>query len=106
MASHWTDAYYGALYLDSVEDLLTPALSAIEAEVVAALLALGAGDRVLDLACGQGRHARVLAGRVRTVVGVDRAGPYLRRAAAPGASQGAGALFVQGDLRELPFRPR
>jgi SAM-dependent methyltransferase len=97
--THWTDAYYGELYLDSVDDLLTPRLSALEADVIAELLGLSAGDRVLDVACGHGRHAWALAGRVGELVGVDRSGAYLRRAAT--TRQGGG--FVRGDVRALPF---
>ena len=97
VSKDWTDAYYGDLYLDSVADLLTPALSAAEAEVVAGLLALRPEERALDLACGQGRHLRALAGRAR-IVGLDRNGDYLSRA------RGAGAGLVRGDLRSLPFR--
>jgi SAM-dependent methyltransferase len=97
---HWSDGYYGDLYLDSVADLLTPGLSALEAEVIARLLGLGPGDRVLDLACGHGRHARALAGRVRVLVALDRSRPYLRRAARGPASRAP--LLVQADLRALP----
>lgn len=100
---HWTDTYFGDLYLDSVVDLLGPELSALEAAVIASLLAISPGQRVLDLACGHGRHALPLAGRAGMVAGVDRSGPYLRRAAA-----GAGKLprpprFARADLRSLPF---
>jgi SAM-dependent methyltransferase len=97
---HWGDAYYGALYLDSVADLLTPRLSELEARAIASLLALAPGEAVLDLACGHGRHARVLARGAR-VVGVDRSLDYLRRAAAGGP---AGPRWVEGDVRALPFR--
>jgi SAM-dependent methyltransferase len=99
--THWADAYFGDLYLDSVADLLGPELSAVEADAVAGLLGLGRGDRVLDLACGHGRHARALAPRVRAVAGLDRSGPYLHLAAA-----GAPAVvaLVRGDVRALPFR--
>lgn len=99
----WTDAYYGPLYLDSVADLLTPALSALEAAVIARLLALRPEHRVLDLACGHGRHARAVAAEVGLLVGLDRSGPYLERAR---ATAGAGARpprYVHGDLRALPF---
>lgn len=99
---HWTDAYYGELYLASVEDLLSPRLSAFEADVIAALLGAGPRDRVLDLACGHGRHAARLAGRVGAMVGVDRSGAYLARARAAAAVPGPG--LVQGDVRALPFR--
>lgn len=99
---HWTETYYGDLYLDSVADLLGPELSALEAEVIAALLDLSPAQRVLDLACGHGRHARVLAGRVGTMVGVDQSAAYLRRgrAAATGARP---PRFARADLRRLPF---
>ncbi len=111
--THWSDAYYGDLYLASVEDLLTPALSAVEAAAISALLGLGPGDRVLDLACGHGRHVHALAPSVAHVTGLDRSGPYLRRAAcAPGSRvvQGPSATprprpaWVRGDVRALPFR--
>jgi SAM-dependent methyltransferase len=106
MGPHWTDAYYGALYLDSVEDLLTPTLSALEAEIVAILLRLGPTDRVLDLACGHGRHAIPLAPRVRSLCGLDRSASYLARAALTAAAgEGARPALVRGDLRALPFRP-
>src|SRR5262249_14704266 len=63
----------------------------------------GAGDRILDLACGPGRHAAALAdwqggGEVR-VVGFDLSRAMLRRARERG-----GAALVRGDMRALPFR--
>jgi len=104
-APHWGDAYFGDLYLGSVGDLLTPRLSALEAEVIAGLLGLGPRDRVLDLACGHGRHARILAGRAGWMVGVDRSGDYLRRASSPASpAETSLARYVRGDVRGLPFR--
>ncbi len=97
MPRDWTDDYYGPLYLESVADLLTPRLSRAEGEVIAALLELRPPDRALDLACGQGRHARALSGRAR-LVGLDRSAAHLA------AARGAGASLVRGDLRRLPFR--
>jgi SAM-dependent methyltransferase len=110
--AHWADAYYGELYLASVADLLGPRLSALEADAVGALLGLRAGHRVLDLACGHGRHAWILAARGAAVAGLDRSAAYLRRAAGEGsASAGAPGrgvhpppAWVRGDVRALPFR--
>jgi SAM-dependent methyltransferase len=99
----WTQGYYGELYLDSVADLLTAELSALEAAVVARLLELDGERSLLDLACGHGRHAWPLAGVARLVVGVDRSRPYLRRAAAGPAAGGRPPRLACADLRALPF---
>jgi SAM-dependent methyltransferase len=67
-----------------------------------------AGGRVLDVACGAGRHAHALAGRGFQVVGIDLSRCILERAAAdtpPEPARGR-TLFVQGDMRCLPVRPR
>jgi SAM-dependent methyltransferase len=99
LGRHWTDDYYGDLYFESAADLLTPRLSVFEAGLLRELLGLGPRDRVLDLACGHGRHARPLAPGVGLLVGLDRNAAYLSRA------RDAGAALVRGDVRALPFRP-
>jgi SAM-dependent methyltransferase len=101
--THWTDAYYGDLYFDSAADLLTPALSAAEAGVVARLLRLAPGARVLDLACGHGRHAWPLAALGYAVVGLERSEAYLRRAAAGRPGGRREPRWIRADLRELPL---
>lgn len=99
MPRHWADDYYGDLYYESVADLLTSRLSGFEAQLLRRLLDLGPRDRVLDLACGHGRHARALSPEVGLLVGVDRNPDYLARA------RQSGAVLVRGDLRSLPLRP-
>ena len=63
-------------------------------------LALRAGQRVLDVGCGPGRHAFELARRGVLVHGVDVSERFvdLARRDAP-----AGATFERLDARELPF---
>jgi len=58
-----------------------------------------AGERVLDLACGPGRHVAELARRGSHVVGLDLSRALLFAA----RRRGAGPL-VRGDMRRLPFR--
>jgi SAM-dependent methyltransferase len=99
LGGHWSDDYYGDLYYESVADLLTARLSSFEAALLRRLLELGPGDRVLDLACGHGRHARAVSPEVGLLVGIDRNPEYLARA------RHSGATLVRGDLRSLPFRP-
>lgn len=55
--------------------------------VVRHLDSLPAGGRILDLACGSGRHARLLAARGHPVLAVDRdAGALAALAACPGVN--------------------
>jgi len=62
------------------------------------------GERILDLACGSGRHSIELARRGFTVVGADISADLIELAVAAAAEQGvAAASFVQADLRELDF---
>lgn len=64
-------------------------------------LAVGRGDRVLDLACGTGDFAVIAAGRGAEVVGLDFARRMLELALRRGVP---GAAWVQGDALRLPFR--
>jgi len=59
-----------------------------------------AGKRVLDVGCGTGRTARLLATAGATVVGVDQSDPQIRRASRR-TSDGVDCL--QGDAHALPF---
>lgn len=60
------------------------------------------GRRVLDLACGPGRHATHLAARAAYTVGFDLSLPLLTRAR---HRAGPDVRFVRGDMRQLPFGP-
>lgn len=64
-------------------------------------LDLSPGLRVLDVACGIGRHSRRLAGLGLEVIGLDYTPAYLRRAVE--GLEATPARFVNGDMRRLPF---
>ena len=96
-------------YFDDVmgKALFTPAhweRAEANAEKVIALLGLSKGDRVLDLACGNGRYATALASRGMRAAGLDLAPAYLAEGRDRAAERGAPAAFVRGDMRALPFR--
>lgn len=73
--------------------------TAAEVDALVGRLGLGAGDRVLDVGCGTGRHLRALVGAVGcTGVGVDVSPALVEVARAAGVE---GCTFVGGDARAL-----
>jgi len=90
---HWFGEEYLRLYPHRDE---TDASQAID--LVAAHMAGRRVDAVLDLACGAGRHARLLCDRWWTV-GLDLSSALLRVA----RRESPDAPYVRADMRELPF---
>jgi SAM-dependent methyltransferase len=94
----WYEQWFGADYLR-----LYPHRDEADAERAVGLLSRhgigGAGQRVLDLACGAGRHTRALAARGANVVAFDLSQALLLAARGRGAS-----TLVRGDMRALALR--
>ena len=100
-ATPWYTQFYGRDYLDA----LGPGLinTDQEAAFVVRTLALKPGDRVLDLACGQARHALLLARQGFDVTGQDQSADYLRDAQDAMDREGISLPLVQSDMRTIPF---
>src|SRR5919199_4488262 len=64
------------------------------------------GQRVLDLGCGHGMAAVVLARRGARVTALDLSPGYLAEARRRAQANGAAVDFVQGDGARLPFADR
>jgi SAM-dependent methyltransferase len=62
------------------------------------------GERILDLACGTGRHSLELVRQGFSVVGVEISPELVEIAKKDAAEQGLEATFIEGDLRELDFK--
>jgi len=90
----WFGEEYHALYPHRDDEDARRAVALIRNVVT-----WGSGDRVLDLACGPGRHAAELARWGGQVVGFDLSRAMLRR-----ARERSRAALVRGDMRALPFR--
>ena len=78
----WFESFFGEDYLEIYRDVFPAERTAAEVDGVVSLLGLGAGARVLDLACGHGRHAISLAKRGFDVTGYDLSEVFLERARA------------------------
>jgi SAM-dependent methyltransferase len=98
----WWATYFDPTFLRIYEPHVGH-LARGEVEAVAKLLPSGGGD-LLDLACGWGRHAVRLARRGFDVTGFDHSHFLLEEGRRRAASRGVEVRWVQGDMRNLPFR--
>jgi len=72
---------------------------------VVSKLHLRPGERLLDVACGSGVHARMFSKKGIEVVGLDIAFSLMRYCTRQaGAKCLENSAFVQGDMRDLPYR--
>ena len=67
-------------------------------------LKLQGGEKILDLACGFGRHSLELARRGFAVTGVDITPDYIQYAKEQAKSEGLNARFLCTDIREVGFK--
>ena len=89
--AEWYDEWIGTH--DMREDPYFPAAEALIGEV--------GGQRICDLACGQGRVARHLARMGATVVGIDLSAKLLEIARRNEESDPRGITYVHADVRSL-----
>ncbi len=99
-AVDWWKHYFDAGYEREYEPLFDLAEDRRQVARLVELLELPAGSRVLDLACGQGRHAHLLAEAGFNVDGLDLS-PYLI-ARAKERGTGRTLHYRRGDMRKLP----
>jgi SAM-dependent methyltransferase len=97
--TEWFEEWFGEEYLQ-----LYPHRDDAEAERAVQLICrtvpFQPGWRVLDVACGAGRHARAFVAAGARCTGLDLSWTLLRL-----ARQTTNAPLVRADMRELPIRP-
>jgi SAM-dependent methyltransferase len=97
--TEWFEEWFGEEYLrlyphrDEVE-------AALAVDLIVRTVPFQAGWRVLDVACGAGRHARAFLAAGARCTGVDLSMTLLRL-----AQQVTAAPLVRADMRQLPIRP-
>jgi SAM-dependent methyltransferase len=102
-ATPWYVSLFGEEYFRIYGPMLSDKRTAQEVEAIVKLLALPQGSRILDLACGHGRHAIPLAERRYRVTGQDLSEVFLNRARANADARGVKVSWVHGDMREILF---
>jgi len=96
---HWTTAFFAEDYLRIFGPFVEGARADEESARVQDLLGCAPGARVLDLACGQGRHAAPLRRAGLDVVGLDLSEVLLRAA----RRREDRLPLVRADMRRLPL---
>ena len=102
----WYEAFFGDDYLDVYGHQLNAEGAEHEAAFVERALALKGGERLLDLCCGPGRHALLLAQRGLRVTALDLSQAYLDAAAAEAKRRGIEIETVRADMRAPGFACR
>ncbi|AHF80660.1 class I SAM-dependent methyltransferase [Thermococcus paralvinellae] len=91
-------------YMYFYSEKLTEERTQKEVEFLVKALELKGPKRILDLACGFGRHAIKLAELGHEVVGVDIMEGFLEIARKKAEEQGVSVKFMKGDMRETNFK--
>jgi SAM-dependent methyltransferase len=101
-SKEWWESAFDAHYLLEYGLLFTPERDRQEISRIIELLGLPNRARVLDVPCGQGRHAHLLAEAGYDVDGLDYSGDLLSVARKRGTAKNL--RYVRGDMRKLPAK--
>jgi SAM-dependent methyltransferase len=98
-APDWWQTWFGPGYM-AVYDAFLAERTPVEVDQIEALLQLCPPRRILDLPCGQGRHAIELARRGYDVTGVDLSQYMLSVARERAEADAVRVRWLAGDMRE------
>jgi D-alanine-D-alanine ligase len=103
LPSDWWKTLFHSLYLKTDGDVCeNDENTRAEVDLLVDLCELKPSDRILDLACGQGRHALELARRgYLKVSGLDRSRYLIRTGRSRARQQGLQIRFHEGDARRF-----
>lgn len=101
----WQKCYFGDAYLEIYSEYMYDAKEIRrEADFVIEMTKLNRGDRLLDLACGFGKHMKFFLKKGIRTTGVDIALPYLKFASRTfPKTHVKKSPLVCGDIAALPF---
>lgn len=104
MESNWYEHFFQGVALDVWRKAMSPVQTLAEVDFLEKTLEPVPGARLLDVACGNGRHSVELAARGYLTTGVDIAEEFIREAQRRAAESALHAEFLQGDMRRLPWQ--
>jgi D-alanine-D-alanine ligase len=101
----WWKRIFNSMYLKTDGDVVEDdGITSFELDLFTRILELNPDHVILDLACGQGRHALGLARRgFKQVYGLDRSHFLINRARQANNTENLKVKFREGDARKLPY---
>jgi len=105
MQPEWYESFFSPLAMEFWRAVIPPESTREEVGFVERSLALDRPGQLLDLPCGEGRHALELARRGHRVTGVDLSPAAVSRARDEARRAGLSVELVVGDMRSPPAGP-
>ena len=99
----WYIEFFSEDYLEIYEHTFSAERTNLEVSFIEALLGLPQKSMILDLCCGQGRHAVALAKLGFNVTGQDLSSNYLRQAEEYAKKENVHLNLINEDMRTIPF---
>jgi len=96
--------WYKEIWSLDIQDLSWVEHTKNEIDFIIDIMELSGSERILDLACGFGRHAIELSKRGFSVVGVDITSDYIREAERIASIEKLSTKFICADLRDISFK--
>ena len=98
----WFKNVFSEEYLRSVPENIAE-ITEKDVDFIEKSLRLKKKSRILDLACGFGRHSIELSHRGYEMVGLDLSRPLLQHALDAAQQRSLNVKFIHGDMRDLSF---
>jgi SAM-dependent methyltransferase len=105
MQPEWYETFFRGVSLDLWRHAVSEEQTRAEADFLLSAIEPPAGGLLLDVPCGNGRHARELASRGFKLTGVDLSCEFIDEARAESKKSGLDAEWRLGDMRDLPAKP-
>jgi SAM-dependent methyltransferase len=99
MPFNWQSEFFRGVALDFWRLAMTPEITASDVAFLERSLEIAPGAHLLDVPCGNGRHAIELARRGYRMTGIDQSAEYIAEA----RSAPVEVEWIHGDMCDLPW---
>jgi len=99
----WYDEFFKEDYLKVYLPFLTEERTKADVDFIAEVLNLPPRSKILDLACGFGRHTIPLAKMGYDMTGLDYTEKFIQMAEEKAKKENLQIEFLVGDMRKIPF---